>query len=93
MNRPQNFYNIGLQVHAFLADGRCGVAWITHWDSATGRVSVQGFRDPHEEGFSAGFLLGLGIEKLTPPRDFTPDQESGPLVLSWHDPRECPWGR
>jgi hypothetical protein len=87
MSRESDFYNIGLQVHAFMADGRCGVAWITHWDNVSGLVTAQGFRDPHETSLSEGFLIGQDIEKATPRKDFEPSTEPGPLVLSWHDPR------
>jgi hypothetical protein len=88
-------FKIGLQVHALLFDGRCGVGWITAWDADRGRASVMGFSKPTGEP-SLGELIFSGEDVAHDDAASAPppaDGGGGPRVVSFHLPGACRWHR
>jgi hypothetical protein len=94
MSTPEQFY-IGNLVHALLADGRCGVAWITGWDMARGVGSLAGFREPLGTSFTDTMLTGTDVAHdetaIVPPAPEGATERK--LVVSFHIPGGCRWAR
>ncbi len=94
MTEEGDQFRIGDQVHAFLADGHCGIGWITEWDEERGTASVQGFRRPHEERLTSLLVNGLDVGYLVPASSIVAGPpEDPPLITSFHRRSECPWDR